>query len=230
MYNLNDFFDKDYDQTNNRDKPLLKENIEPRYIVHTTLVLMAVSLTLLAIINIRTLALGVICLGLGTAYSSPPLRFKRRVWGKPLTITSVIMLSTILGSFALGKNLHLMVFMTVSIGVFVLAILHTHDLRDIEGDEEEGCKTLPIIAGKKATIVIAAIGYGLMSILAFMGILYFGLNYIILAIAIPISLLNLKKLMGIWPPNGNNKAYEKVRIRNRMAIIAFILLFPIGAI
>lgn len=69
-----------------------------------------------------------------------------------------------------------------------------------------------------------------MSILAFMGILYFGLNYIILAIAIPISLLNLKKLMGIWPPNGNNKAYEKVRIRNRMAIIAFILLFPIGAI
>lgn len=230
MYNLNDFFDKNYDETNDRDKPLLRENIKPRYIVHTTIALTVVSLILLAIVNIRTLVLGVICVSLGTVYSSPPLRLKKRAWGKPLTITSVIMFSTMIGSLALGKNIHLMTFMTASIGAFVLTILHTHDLRDIEGDKEEGCKTLPIIAGKRVTIALAAIGYGLMGILALIGSLYFGLNYIFPAIAISVALLNLKKLTGIWPPNGSNSAYEKVRIRNRMAIISFVLMFPIGAL
>ncbi len=230
MYNLNDYFDKDYDEANNRDKPLLKKNIEPRYLVRTIFMLIAVSLTLLALVNIGALAVGVICLILGTFYSLPPLRLKRRAWGKPLTISSIIMISTLIGLFALGKNHPLIIFMSISIGVFVSTIYHTHDIRDMKGDKKEGCGTLPLIVGKKPTIMLGAIGYGLMIILTLTGTLHFGLNYIIPAIAVLVSILNLKKLAGIWPPNGSDTAYEEVRTRNRMAIIIFILMFPIGAL
>lgn len=231
MYNLNDLFDRDSDRVNKRDKPLVvNREIQPKDVAIITSLLAFSALIPLMLVNIKVLIIGVICLGLGIAYSLPRLSLKRRSWGKPLVITSIIIISTMMGAFALNRCLSLLAYMSLSIGIFVLAVYHTHDIRDIEGDREKGCTTLPMLIGKKFTILIAITGYGLFTFLVFLSTLFFGFNYLFPMLVLLFSSLSIRRLMKIWPPKGTNKDYEDIRKMNRISIAAFSLLFPIGAL
>lgn len=230
MYQLNDLFDVGIDAKNERDKPITEGDVSKRDVTLTSAVLGAGALVLLGFTNIETFAIGLFCLILGIGYSVPPIRLKDRLWGKTTTITSIIILSIVISGFSLGKGIYPLSFMALSIGIFVELVAHSHDIRDMEGDRNDGCKTLPMILGERPTIALAAVGYVTLVIFAMVGFYLLNLNVLLPISAFFLSLLGFRKIKTVWSSQVSLGEYESLRVANRMSIISYASLFLLGAL
>jgi 4-hydroxybenzoate polyprenyltransferase len=91
-------------------------------------------------------------LTLGIAYSTEPIKLKRRFIVKYLTLASGAALSILTGGFASGCiNGKLMFFVIISFIIF-FGLGSLNDIRDLKWDKMVGVKSFPVILGPKTTV------------------------------------------------------------------------------
>lgn len=170
-YVINDYFDVDIDLRNKPDAVLLGTDIHVKTadILHKIMTGLGIGLGFFVAFRVGMPQLGVvfIIVAFGLWYYS--YKYKRTfLWGN-LVVALLCALSVaivwLFEFFALRHNLLAFVdaskgFRTINLfilGYSVFAFLTTltreiiKDIEDIEGDKEEGCTTIPIVIGVKAT-------------------------------------------------------------------------------
>ncbi|MFN0151489.1 MAG: UbiA prenyltransferase family protein [bacterium] len=157
---INQYFDLEIDRINKPKRPLPAGRVSiPAAWVFTILLYVASFITA-ALVNVQFLVIVLITAFVTYAYSGPPFRTKR--WGILANLT-----------IALPRGCLLMVagwtstrpetmwtaepwFIGMIFGLYVLGAATTKDFSDMKGDEEGGCRTLPIVYGVRRSAKIIA--------------------------------------------------------------------------
>ena len=116
-------------------------------------------------INYHVLVLQVTYLGLGFLYSTNPVRLKKRLLFKQITIALGVILADLSGAFAVGVFNSQILFMLVLNTMLCIGVNPIIDIRDMPGDRLMGVKTIPVVWGPEITIrlyfaTLIAIGVG----------------------------------------------------------------------
>ncbi|MHC1594411.1 MAG: geranylgeranylglycerol-phosphate geranylgeranyltransferase [Methanotrichaceae archaeon] len=170
---INDYFDREIDRVNRPQRPIPSGRIEPETARAWSVLLFASGCLLASQINLLTL-------GIGLFNSALLYLYARNLKGAPLAgnlSVGYLTGSAFLFGGAAGE------FPERTIFLFILASLVTvsreieKDIEDVEGDREDGARTLPIVAGEKtasrlaALFVLVAVG---LSYVPSLGIAYLG--------------------------------------------------------
>lgn len=176
---INDYFDRDIDRINDPERPIPRGAVAPRTVLIFSLILFAIAGVLAFLLPLLATAIAVVNLVALIMYTE----FFKGLPGVGNLLVSYLGGSTFLfGAAAVGKV------NTPVIVLFLLAALSTFarelikDIEDLEGDREEGLKTLPITIGHRPSLLIA-LAVLLIAVLAspvpyFLGI--FGIAYLVL--------------------------------------------------
>lgn len=155
---LNQITDLVNDRVNKPERPIPSGRLSIREAWGVTLVLWALALFESLLVNWQCFAIVFVASFFIYGYSAEPFRTKRRGWLANFTIAvprgillKVAGWSTVKHVFAAEPWYIGLIF-----GVFLLGASSTKDFSDIDGDREDGCKTLPVLYGaKKAAYMIA---------------------------------------------------------------------------
>lgn len=176
-YIINDYFDLNIDRVNKPGKIVIDKDIKRRWAIiwHLALSFLGVALTGFAVgLSYWFLILAnALCVALLWFYSTS---FKRRLLVGNLVISLLTAWTILVFFFALSSPRN--AFNTtdpVSVKFFRLSFLYSgfafvislireaiKDMEDIKGDFRYGCRTLPIVAGLRATKVYAAVWIGVL--------------------------------------------------------------------
>jgi 4-hydroxybenzoate polyprenyltransferase len=91
-------------------------------------------------------------LTLGIAYSTEPIKLKKRFIIKHLMIASGAALSILTGSFASGGITEKLLFFVIVSFIIYFGVGSLNDLRDLKWDKMVGVRSLPVILGPKTTV------------------------------------------------------------------------------
>jgi geranylgeranylglycerol-phosphate geranylgeranyltransferase len=160
LYVLNDLTDADLDRMNKKRRPIPMGIVTKRQAVFFIISTNAVAgLIALSTGNLATILLIVPMIAIGILYSAPKVALKDRFVVKTLTIGVYMSLSLMLGS-TVGSDLSNLAVSSVlaygSLMVLMMVFVTSpyNDLGDIEGDAAAGRKTIPVVIGRKATLVM----------------------------------------------------------------------------
>lgn len=150
---INQIYDLRNDSVNKPGRPIPSGRMTMREAAWLSGIWFAVALLLAALVNWQCFALALTASILTWAYSAPPLRTKKRgIWanitiaiprGVLLKVAGWSSVKSIFGSEPW--------FIGSIFGLFLLGASTTKDYSDIEGDRADGCRTLPIQYGVKAS-------------------------------------------------------------------------------
>lgn len=150
---INDYFDQDIDAINRPDRPIPRRAVSPRGALVFSIVLFAVAIGLTLLLPLLAVGIAVVNLVVLVAYTEV---FKG-LPGVGNALVAYLTGSTFLfGGAAVEGNL------TAVVALFLLAASATmareiiKDVEDIEGDREEGLRTLPITIGERPSLYVAA--------------------------------------------------------------------------
>jgi len=150
---INDYFDREIDAINRPGRPIPRGAVSPRGALWFSAALFAAAVGSTLLLPPLAIAIAVVNLLALVAYTE----FFKGLPGVGNALVAYLTGSTFLyGGAAVGGDLA-----TVSV-LFVLAATATmareivKDVEDIDGDREEGLRTLPIAAGERAALGIAA--------------------------------------------------------------------------
>jgi geranylgeranylglycerol-phosphate geranylgeranyltransferase len=149
---INDYFDRDIDRINNPERPIPRGAVAPRTAFIFSLVLFAIAGALALLLPLSATAIAVVNLVALVMYTE----YFKRLPGFGNLLVSYLGGSTFLFGAATVGQVN-----TPVIVLFLLAALSTFarelikDIEDIEGDREEGMKTLPITIGHRPSLLIA---------------------------------------------------------------------------
>lgn len=234
VYFLNDVFDRKADKINERDLPLATGEAKLKQVMSISLASLFTALFLSYLVNEIVFLLCMAFAGLGVIYSIPPIRIKKKVWGKPFTIISSEIITLLAGGFSLGIISSELGFMCLTVVVLVPFIYPTVDLRDMKGDKKQEVSTIPTIIGTKRTIDMAIFGFSLWPVLFGVGNLYFGLNLpsvLLFALVCSVNVAWLLKLRsglqkGMEPHSfGLQNDYKKTSLRTMLSVVAYPSIF-----
>jgi 4-hydroxybenzoate polyprenyltransferase len=91
-------------------------------------------------------------LTLGIAYSTEPIKLKKRFIIKYLTLASGATLSILTGGFASGGITGKLLFFVIVSFIIFFGLGSLNDLRDLKWDKEVGVRSFPVILGPKTTV------------------------------------------------------------------------------
>ncbi|MFW5902389.1 MAG: UbiA family prenyltransferase [archaeon] len=159
---INDYMDYETDKSNERgDRPLISGGIKKESALYISLILMPVGIVASAFINMYSFYIAILFAIISFAYS---IHLKKVAIIGNLCIAASMTIPFIFGSLNVSN--------TVPMAIWVLSSMAflsgtgreiVKSIQDIEGDKEQGRKTLPIrIGGKKSayiatSLIIAAI-------------------------------------------------------------------------
>lgn len=150
---VNDYYDADIDAVNRPERPIPSGRLPQRDAVVLTAALFAAALALtVAFLPMLAIAIGVVNLVLLVVYSS---HLKRTPLVGNVVVAFLSGSAFLFGGAAVGDA-------STTLVLFALAALVTlgrevvKDLEDVEGDREEGARTVPIVWGRRYALAIAA--------------------------------------------------------------------------
>lgn len=157
----NDWFDRDVDALNEPDRPIPSGRIPGRWGLGLALGWSALSLGVAATLGRWGFVAAALALGIGWAYSAPPLRFKRNAWLGNLacgisyeTLAWITGAAVLLGG-ALPEPRILVLALLYGIGAH--GMLTLNDYKAIAGDRRMGVRSLPVQLGERRAALVAAI-------------------------------------------------------------------------
>lgn len=156
---INQIFDLEIDKINKPMRPLPSGRIKKFKAWIFALLCYGASFGLAILVpNRQFLFIVLLTAFLTYAYSGPPFRTKRFGWGANLTIAIPRgMLVLVAGWSAVRSIWHPEPwFIGLILGLFVFGAATTKDFSDIEGDEANGVRTLPIIYGVRTAVYLIA--------------------------------------------------------------------------
>ncbi|XVH31292.1 geranylgeranylglycerol-phosphate geranylgeranyltransferase [Haloferacaceae archaeon DSL9] len=184
---INDYFDREIDAINRPDRPIPRGAVSPRGALWFSVALFLGAVVCALRLPVEAIAIAVFNLVALVAYTE----FFKGLPGVGNVIVAYLTGSTFLfGGAAVGAPLGAVV-------LFVLAAVATltreiiKDVEDIDGDREEGLRTLPIVVGERPALWLG-VGAMVLAVTASLWPYYDGtFGWIYLALVVPANLVML---------------------------------------
>jgi geranylgeranylglycerol-phosphate geranylgeranyltransferase len=175
MYVLNDLVDADLDRSSGKKRPISSGEVskaQARIFVITTNT--AGIIFALITFNLSNIIIALIIIGIGLMYSAPKICLKDRFVIKTVAIAATSMLCLMLGGSyafnnsmihhdynynigALNSSILVCTYAALMSGSIIFITSLLNDLGDVEGDRAFGRRTIPVVIGKKNTVMLAII-------------------------------------------------------------------------
>lgn len=157
---INDVYDQEIDRISNKGRPLSKGVLSAQEYRRVSLIYAFFALSFAMIINFPIFIASIICILLGIAYSVPPFRFRKNIFGNIIIGLSLV-LSFMMGLLLSGtpsdlfdqKNLAFYIILLI----FGTVVTFTKDLKDIRGDAEHGIRNIYSVYGREKGKKIVAV-------------------------------------------------------------------------
>jgi geranylgeranylglycerol-phosphate geranylgeranyltransferase len=186
---VNDYFDRDVDAVNRPDRPIPRGAVSARAALAFALTLFALAVAAAATLPRVALAIAVVN---ATALAGYTRLFK----GLPGVGNAVVALLTgstfLFGGAAVGRPLA--PGLLVMAGLAAAATLGRElvkDVEDVAGDREEGLRTLPIVAGERLALGLAAIAVGVSVLASGLPVALGTFGVVYLAVVLPADVVML---------------------------------------
>ncbi|MEW6035643.1 MAG: UbiA family prenyltransferase [Candidatus Micrarchaeota archaeon] len=155
---LNDYFDIETDRLNKKDRPLVRGTIAPSFALYFSVLSLAFSVLLAYMINSTAFIIALAFNLLAAAYNWK-LKDLPLVGNAYIALTMAI--PFIFGNFVVGTALSPIAVVLALLGfVAGLAREIIKTVQDMEGDiKARGSRTLPVLIGKKASLILASVLY-----------------------------------------------------------------------
>src|SRR5215813_4416634 len=175
MYVLNDLVDTDLDRSSGKKRPIPSGQAKKTHALFFVIITNATGMFLtLMTYNPYSITIALIIIGIGFMYSAPKICLKDRFVVKTGSIAAASMLCLLLGSSYTFGNTGMVINgfeYHISFGVAILmssygAIMSgciifitslLNDLGDVDGDKAFGRRTIPLVMGRKNTIMLTII-------------------------------------------------------------------------
>jgi len=150
---INDYFDLEIDRINKPKRPLPSGQMTPKTAKRFALMLFLTGIILAVPIGKASLGLALFSSLAVYAYSA--WLKKTAVWGN-ITVAVISGLAFVYGGLAVGR-----IYPALIVGLFAM-LFHwgreiIKDIEDIEGDRSHNLRTLPILKGEKAALLLATV-------------------------------------------------------------------------
>lgn len=187
---INDYFDREVDRVNRPDRPIPRGAVSPRGALVFALSLFALALGAATTLPVVALALA----GVNAAALAAYTRLFKGLPGVGNLVVALLTGSTFLfGGAAVGRPL--------APGLAVLAALAAgttlgrelvKDVEDVAGDRAAGLRTLPIVAGERAALVLAAAAVAASVLASGLPVVFgtFGLAYFAVVVPADVAMLH----------------------------------------
>jgi 4-hydroxybenzoate polyprenyltransferase len=190
---VNDIEDISIDKISNKERPLVREEIDLNQMKDVGNLWLMIGLFGSWLAGFYPFFMSLVYIAASYIYSKPPLRL-RRYPVIPSFLISVACLATILaGFFFVSINKDLKIFppiLATGILITVTLAINFKDLKDIEGDKENGILTIPIIFGENGFKAV-----GIFIALSILLVPFFLSFYFLYIFAIPLSILSYKAIV-----------------------------------
>jgi len=199
LYILNDVFDLEIDRISHPERALPRGLISTRQATAAAVLLMAMGSAVAFWVNTTSgLFVGVIAI-FGILYSAPPVRLRRFPVIPNAIIGLFVFLSFMAGTTFWGSQVTgELVLGGLLLWATFLCASNAKDLSDLEGDEGQGVKTLPLIFGEDQGFIITSMIVYSAFVFPIIFIILFDLNLIFIAPIIAFMLLEVYCLRRFW--------------------------------
>jgi geranylgeranylglycerol-phosphate geranylgeranyltransferase len=176
MYVLNDLVDADLDKSSGKKRPISSGQVTKAQ-ARTFVIATNTAGIILALItfNLPSIIIALAIVGIGLMYSVPKICLKDRFVLKTASIAAASMLCLMLGSsyaFNISGTIHnnhnyisgvlnspilICTYAALMSGSIIFITSLLNDLGDVEGDKAFGRRTIPVVIGKKNTVILTMI-------------------------------------------------------------------------
>jgi len=178
MYVLNDLVDADLDKSSGKKRPISSGQVTKAQ-AHIFVIATNAAGIFLALItfNLPSIIIALAIVGIGLMYSVPKICLKDRFILKTASIAAASMLCLMLGSSyafnnsgmihnnnnnnyiagALSSPILICTYAALMSGSIIFITSLLNDLGDVEGDTAFGRRTIPVVIGKKNTVILTIV-------------------------------------------------------------------------
>lgn len=176
MYVLNDLVDADLDKSSGKKRPISSGQVTKAQ-ARTFVIATNAAGIILALItfNLPSIIIALAIVGIGLMYSVPKICLKDRLVLKTASIAAASMLCLMLGSSyafnnsgtihnnhnyisgVLNSPILICTYAALMSGSIIFITSLLNDLGDVEGDKAFGRRTIPVVIGKKNTVILTMI-------------------------------------------------------------------------
>jgi geranylgeranylglycerol-phosphate geranylgeranyltransferase len=155
---LNDYFDIETDKLNKKDRPLVNGTISPKFALNLSVITLMISTVMAYFINLEVFVIALI-------FNIVAILYNWKLKDLPLVgniyIAFTMAIPFIFGNFVISNTLSELALVLAGLGfVAGLAREIIKSVQDMDGDiKARGSKTLPVIIGKKKSVLIACALY-----------------------------------------------------------------------
>lgn len=157
---LNDLYDTRCDRLSNPDRPLPRGDCSPLLFARFAGVLTFFSLALALCVGYGTFILLGACHLFSWIYSAPPLRLKR-FFPVNVALIALISMTVVVYGFSLFFNIRSLAWFPEKIwwgyAIFFLLAVSIKDIKDLEGDRQDGAQTLMTLLGNRGGRLVIAV-------------------------------------------------------------------------
>jgi len=179
MYVLNDLVDADLDKSSGKKRPISSGQVTKAQALIFVIATNAAGIILALItFNLPSIIIALTIVGIGLMYSVPKICLKDRFVLKTASIAAASMLCLMLGSSyafnnsgmihnnnnnynyiagALSSPILICAYAALMSGSIIFITSLLNDLGDVEGDTAFGRRTIPVVIGKKNTVILTII-------------------------------------------------------------------------
>lgn len=157
---INDVNDLEIDKISNKERPLVKEELTKEEMFDTSNVWLASALLGSWSAGFYPFFMSLVYICCSYIYSSPPFRLRRFPIVSSFLI-AIASLSTVLAGFfflSVDKNIYTFpILLSFGIIVMVTLAINFKDIKDVEGDRENGIMTIPTLFPNKGVKIVGAL-------------------------------------------------------------------------
>jgi geranylgeranylglycerol-phosphate geranylgeranyltransferase len=228
IYVMNALNDIEEDKVNARDRPLASGSVsrkEGKYVLYTCFV---IAFSVVFFVGITTIAIYIVALFLGVAYSLPRIRMKKIFPYKMIVNTSGAAISSLTGGVAAGSFGPVVFFAAVAFALFSLVALLIGDIGDLTGDAKGGIRSLPVVIGARKSVWVTMIVPIIIGALAIILFPMLRLNLVFVIASIGLTSYSSYTIATLLKVHENSGACKKVKMQLRIIIPALQFAFLIG--
>ncbi len=157
IYLMNDLVDIKIDKINAPTRPLASGAVKKQDALNLVIGLGVGSVAIASLISTLTVYLTIAYLLIGVLYSVPKISLKDRSFAKTIMIAIGGLTTALIGSSSAGLFEERSTIAAITFMALIFVTSPINDLADYSGDKKYGKKTIPIVIGKKNTVLVAII-------------------------------------------------------------------------
>jgi len=232
VYIYNDYIDREMDQLNflKKNRPLVTGEVPVGFAVRFVAVTAVLGLGLAYLINLNAFIWSLVYFVLFFVYSYPAIRLKKMYVVKELVITSVMPLSTVIGSYAvLGEFSFPIFYAGITMAVFFFLMLPAlNESFDVDEDKLYGVKTLAQTLSWRFRTNMIVLGIALIIVMTSAATVWFDFSVALPLVTLAASVLLLRVLATIWESFDRDVAHG-TRIKFQLYFFAIQIMFVLGS-